>query len=198
MNSEVLSYTIPDIDSYTLQSKDSDKCSFWYVMRDLKRANAKLPAYKLLQSMSFKVFTPMKYKLSVKKGKRIQEKVPFMQDLLFVHAYKDELDSVVDTVNTLQYRFIRGAYCEPMIVSDKEMELFIKAVESTDTPQYFLPGELTPSMYGRKICIVGGPLDGYVGTLLTTRGSRKKRLIVEIPSLLSVAVEVNPEYIKFV
>jgi len=30
----------------------------WYVMRDLKRANAKEPAYKLLEGMKMEVFVP--------------------------------------------------------------------------------------------------------------------------------------------
>ena len=42
----------------------------------------------------------------------------------------------------------------------------------------------------------GEPLDGYEGRLLSIRGSRVKRLIVEIPGLLVAAVEVDPEYIR--
>ena len=56
----------------------------WYVMRDLKRANAKLPAYKLLGNLNMEVFTPMRWRLIVRQGKHIREEVPFMQDLLFV------------------------------------------------------------------------------------------------------------------
>ena len=51
-------------------------------------------------------------------------------------------------------------------------------------------------MYGRMIRIEGGPLDGYEGRLLSIRGSRVKRLIVEIPGLLVAAVEGDPEYIR--
>ena len=51
-------------------------------------------------------------------------------------------------------------------------------------------------MRDRQICIIGGPLDGYTGTLVTIRGSRRRRLLVEIPMLLAAAVEVEPEYIK--
>ena len=65
-----------------------------------------------------------------------------------------------------------------------------------DSPRYFLVEELTPAMYGRMIRIEGGPLDGYEGRLLSIRGSRVKRLIVEIPGLLVAAVEVDPEYIR--
>ena len=64
--------------------QDNDRLQ-WFVMRDLKRRNAKLPAYKLLEGLGIKVFTPMVWKLVVRHGKRCREEVPFMQDLLFVH-----------------------------------------------------------------------------------------------------------------
>ena len=40
-------------------------------------------------------------------------------------------------------------------------------------------------------------MDGYAGRLLSARGSRTKRLIVELPQYLSVVVEVSPELIEF-
>ena len=52
-------------------------------------------------------------------------------------------------------------------------------------------------MYGRMIRIEGGPLDGYEGRLLSIRGARVKRLIVEIPGLLVAAVEVDPEIFDY-
>lgn len=75
------------------------------------------------------------------------------------------------------------------------MERFIHATQSS-SPKYFLPEEITPAMLRRRIRIVGGLLDGCEGTLLTVRVSKGKRLLVQIPDLLSVAVEVNSEYIQ--
>lgn len=168
-------------------------------MRDLKRANAKLPAYKALREQEVEVFTPMKWQLRTCRGKRVREEVPFIRDLLFVHAARPVLDPLVQGMSTLQYRYVRGAaYCDPMTVPDAEMERFIRAVGSTESPRYYLPEEITPEMLGRRIRIVGGPLDGHEGSLLTTRGSRVRRLLVELPQLLAVSVEVNPEYIQFV
>ena len=45
---------------------EDDEKTHWYVMRDLKRANASLPAYKLLEKEKIEVFTPMKTILIVK------------------------------------------------------------------------------------------------------------------------------------
>ena len=75
---------------------------------------------------------------------------------------------------------------------------FINAVNASEFPQYYLPEEVTPAMYGRKIRIIGGTLDGYEGRLMTTRGSKVKRLLVELKGFLAVGVDVNPEYIRIV
>lgn len=170
----------------------------WYVMRDLKRANAKFPAYKLLETLGIEFFTPMCQRLRVIRGKRVREKVPYMRDLLFIHGVPSELDLALREIPTLQYRYVRGGYKVPMTVPERDMERFIRAVHSTESPRFYLPGELTPAMFGREVRIVGGPLDGYEGCLLSLRGSKVKRLLVDIPGVLFSAVEVNPEYIEFV
>lgn len=176
----------------------SEKGMRWYVMRDLKRVNAKVPAYKLLEGMKMEVFVPMKWHLVTRKGIRIREEVPFIQDLLFVHETQNNLDAVVEKTPTLQYRWLRGTWREPMTVADRDMERFIRAVDATESPRYYLPEEITPTMYERKIRIEGGPLSGYEGRLLTTRGSKVKRLLVELEGFLAVGVEVDPEYIQLI
>lgn len=78
------------------------------------------------------------------------------------------------------------------------MRQFIMAVSNTENPKYFMPGELTQTMYGKKVRIIGGVLDSYEGKLLSIKGMRTKRLIVEVSNLISAAVEVAPQYIQFV
>lgn len=168
------------------------------MMRDLKRTNAKQPAYKLLKEKKMEVFVPMKWHLSIRKGVRVREEVPFIQDLLFVHETQKNLDSVVEKTPTLQYRWLRKTWREPMTVADADMQRFIHAVSVSESPKYYLPEEITPAMYGCKIHIVGGPLNGYEGGLITVRGSKVKRLLVELKGFLAVGVEVNPEYIQLI
>lgn len=170
----------------------------WFVMRDLKRRNARLPAYKLFDNLKIRFFTPMVWKLVTRHGKRVKEEVPFIQDLLFVHGTRQTVDPVVEKYGTVQYRYVRGGYKVPMTVREADMQRFIHAVESTDNPRYYTPEEITPDMVGRKVRIVGGPLDGYEGNLQKMQGARIKRLFVELPNLLAAAVEVQPEYIQLV
>jgi len=61
-----------------------------------------------------------------------------------------------------------------------------------------MPNEVTPNMIGRKVRIIGGPLNGYEGFLQKLQGSRVKRMFVELPNHITAAVEVEPEFIQFV
>lgn len=183
----------------TINSFDAYPPSCWFVMRDLKRRNSKSPAYKQLAEVGFEVFTPMKFVILENQGQRVCEQVPFIQDLLFVLSTREQLDPIVDKTATLQYRYMRGGtYCEPMTVERTDMERFINAVKSAATLQYYLPEEIDHSMYGRKIRIIGGALDGCDGFLLKARGSRKKHIIIELPGYISATIEVNPQYIQLI
>lgn len=172
----------------------------WFVLRDLKRANAKLPAYKLLSEAGFETFTPMRWVVKDNiRGVKTRQYLPFIPSLLFAKSIKSDLDPIVAKTETLQYRFVKGAPpSTPMIVPTDDMERFIKAVTCGEGCIYYTPEEITPDMIGRRVMIVGGALDGTVGNLLKRRGSKKKRLILQLRDTLIASVEVEPDYIRFV
>lgn len=178
--------------------EQQDEAKRWFVMRDLKRVNAKNPAYMMLHDLKFEVFTPMKWRVATRKGEKIREEIPVIPDLLFVHSRRADLDPIVEKTETLQYRFLRKTWREPMTVREADMERFIRAVSSSESVKYYSPEELTPQMYNRNIRIIGGKLDGFEGKLLTLRGSKTKRLLVELPGLLAAGVEISPEYIQLI
>ena len=90
-------------------------------------------------------------------------------------------------------------YCVPMTVRTAEMDRFIAASKATDSPQYYSTDELTTLSYGKKVRLIcEGIMNGYEGKLLSIRGSRKKKLIVEVPGVLAVVYEVSPEYVQFI
>lgn len=172
----------------------------WFVMRDLKRRNAKLPAYKQLADAGFEIFTPMVTKIIEQNGKRRRVEMPYIQDLLFAHSRRQELDPVVRRTETLQYRYVAGApYQQPLVVPDRDMTRFVAAVSQSPQVQYFHPTEITPDMLGRHTRVVGaGALDGMECRLLSIKGSRKTRLLVELPGLLSASIEISPDYIELI
>lgn len=188
---------VPESGADSGDNCDYDDGAQWFAMRDLTRPNAKLPAYKRLEEMGFDVYTPLVTRIVGNGAGRKRITVPVIHDLLFVRATRERLDPVVERMATLQYRFARGkGYCVPITVRNAEMARFIRAVSFTSNPQYFLPSEITPDMYGRRVHIVGGPMDGYEGYLLKTRGTRKRRLLVSLDTILALAVEVSPEFIE--
>ena len=166
-------------------------------MRDLKRANALLPAYKQLAEAGMEVFTPMTTRFRVKEGKRTRLESPVMRDLLFVNECRQNLDPIVAKTPTLQYRFKKGGkQGEPIIVPAEDMTKFIDAVQSANNPKFYSADEIEPLLCGRKIRMIGGTLDGYEGVLQTVRGSKAKHLIITLPSLLAVSVDINNEFIE--
>lgn len=181
-----------------MNTAETAETPHWYVMRDLRRPNARVMAWQQLAEQGHEVFTPLHWITQMVKGKRLRRQLPVIPDLLFLRGTREQLDPVVDATPTLQYRYRIGRQADPMTVRDDDMQRFMIAVRSTAEIRYYSPDELTPDMFGRRIRIVGGPLDGYEGHLLALRGSRTKRLIVELTGLLALAVEVNPDYIQIV
>ena len=170
----------------------------WYALRDLKRRHAKMPAYKKFEGLKMQWFTPMVHRLVVVDGNRVDREVPYMPDLLFVKGTRERLDVIVESTPKLQYRYKLGVQHTPIIVPADDMERFIYAVQSSKNPRFYSLDEITPDMVTRKIRIIGGKLDGYIGTLLTTRGSKHKRLLVKLPMFLAASVEVEPEFIQLI
>ena len=73
-----------------------DEAECWFVLRDLKRSNARHPAYRQLAEMGLRVFTPMHEVVTLVRGQRVRKDVPFLRDLLFVRERYSELRSVVE------------------------------------------------------------------------------------------------------
>lgn len=171
----------------------------WFVMRDLKRRNANTLAVHDLEKAGLEVFTPMTQMIMTIGGRRQRRDVPVVQDLLFVHETKETVDLFVAMSRTLQYRYQFGkTKDEPMTVREDEMAKFIYAVRLSESTIYYKPGEITEAMYGKTVRIMGGMLDRFEGRLLSVKGMRKRRIIVELPGLITAAVEVEPDYIQII
>ena len=177
----------------------SEDC--WYVLRDLARPNAKNPAYKQLQAMPEMkdcVFVPLKQRVFVEHGRRVVRFVPYMPDLIFVHKSREELDPIVRQIELLQFRYVRGGkQFEAMSVGAKEFEKFRNAVEHTDNVEYYSYEDVSPQLYGKQIRIIGGRLNGFEGRLMSKKGSKFKRLLVDLQECnLSAAIQVESDYIQ--
>lgn len=166
----------------------------WYVLRFLYRNQPKVRIH--LKNDGIETFSPMKWVKRIENGKHTLKYDYAIWDLLFVHSSQKIINLYVNRYKNLQYKFQSGGkQHNPMIVPDKQMTDFIKAVESSKKPLYFTPNEIKLSK-GERIRLIGGTLNGYEGIFLKVNGSRQKRLIVELPGTLCAAIEVETEYIE--
>lgn len=167
----------------------------WYALRDLKRPNALMPAYKQLSQLGIEVFTPMKWRLVKNNGKYIRKETAIIPNLLFAHETRERLNPIILETPTLQYRYKRGAYCEPIVVPNDDMDRFINAVNATDDPKFYSLEELNQIKLGQTIRVIGGPMGGQEGKLKSIRGSKSKWLIIELPNLIAVSIKIT-DYIQ--
>lgn len=184
-----------------METESNDVETYWYVLRDLKRQNAKDPAYKVLQEEKYhlkdKLFVPLTQRVYTEFGKKVIKDVPYMPDLLFVHEERKRLDPIIDSIPTLQYRFVKGCrQHDPMKVRHTDMARFIAAVSQAEKVEYYTIDEVSPQLYGKQIRIIGGRLNGFEGRLLSKRGSKHKRIIIDLAGFISAAILVEPEYIQ--
>lgn len=168
----------------------------WYVLRDFSQGVRDFACLRF-ERAGFRVFTPMAWRLAGRGGERVL--APFVRDLFFAYSTRSRLDEAVSRSPEVTYRYVRGGYLRAMTVPSAEMERFILAARSAADPVYYRAGEVTPEMYGRRVRIHGGRLDGYEGSLLESGGGRDgKWLLVELPGFFSVGVRVQPRYVTFV
>ncbi len=170
----------------------------WYVLRDLKRHNAKKPGHKYLDENNVEVFLPTRWENTTVNGKRKRIKVPAVAGLLFAHARKTALSELLRMAPTLQFIYLKGGFKKPMTVRDTEMSNFIRAVEGNFDVIYHHPGDITQLSIGRPVKIIGGALDGVEGTIVNVRGSHKRRIMVSIPNFIAAVVEVPTGELTFV
>ena len=175
-----------------------DRC---HVLRDLAPPNAKRPAYKQLQAMPEMkdcVFIPMKQRIFREFGKCVVRFIPYMPDLVFVHKSKEELDPIVHNMELLQYRYVRGGkQFEAMSVRAEDFKKFKDAVEQTDNVEYYSYEEVSPRIYGKQIRIIGGRLNGFEGRLMSKRGSKFKRLLIDLKECnRAAAIQVESDFIQ--
>lgn len=171
----------------------------WYCLRDLKRSNAKLKGYQQLAEEGFRVFTPLKETVRILRGRKVKSLKPFISDLLFVHSTRESLDPAIRKIPTLQYRFVKGGqYLEALTVPDRQMEDFIKAATLGNETRYLNPGEIKRDLIGKSVRVIGGPLDAVEGKVLSIRGKKNRRVLIEIQGLLSLTFEVTPDLLKLI
>lgn len=178
------------------QPLDND-CRKWYVMsayRQEKKAEA------ALQERGLRCFVPKRYVVKTIRGSKVRTLQPAVANLVFLYASWNEVIELKQSLDYLQFQTqVIQRKRRVMVVPDAEMEQFIRVAEQTEADVcYYRPEELQAAE-GQPVRVIGGNFNGVEGRLMKILGKRQKRVVIELDSLLALAITVeNPEYLEII
>lgn len=169
----------------------------WFVMSATFRGEIKMK--QSLENLGFQCYVPLLHKIK-KTRSGVYKKVvePAIANMIFVYASRSEIQQVKSRFPRLQFH----TYCEngrnvPIVVPPKQMESFIKATTIEDYNLSYLTVDEVDLKKGTRVAVVGGSLDGVEGVFVKVKGSKVKKVVVQLCGVSIVAaVEVAPDYIK--
>lgn len=186
--------------SFFIMQIEVENIAHWYVLRALYRNELKVRDE--LRRLGLRCYVPMQWQICMVGGHKIRRLVPVISELVFVYATSEvisdfKLRSKV-TVYWLTRSVLGKERREKVIISDRDMENFIRVTEQTERAvNYFRPDEVS-LVKGDRIIIHGGAFDGVEGVLMKVKGKREKQLVVSIPDLAVAAVSVKPDVVEVI
>lgn len=167
----------------------------WYVMRALY--GHELKAQATFDNDGIESFIPMLTEEKTVRGKMTTVERPAVNNLIFVHASRHELESYMKRNRFLQFIFGKGGRQSGiMTIPDKLMHDFITLSRSRiGNPLFLTPDQLTAAR-GTHARVTAGPLEGVEGTLMKISGTRTKRLVIQLRGIASVASEVPQDQLE--
>ena len=164
----------------------------WFALR--VTYGRELQARDAFDALSIPSFVPMRYEYVVRNHKKERKLVPAVSNLVFAHTQKVTLDRLKHT--SLPYlRYIMkhdGDLSTPLTVRDDNMENFIRVARQVEEDIRYINPDDYDLKAGQRVRVIGGPFVGTVGTLVKVRGSRSKRVVVELEGVLHVASTAIP------
>lgn len=155
-------------------------------------------ASEALAGMGIEHYVPMRYEIIQKGAIKKKMLVPAIHNLIFVHAFKADIQAAKGKISYLQYRTMPSEGRNvPIVVPDKQMEDFMRVCGSTGaSAKIFAPAELQIPA-GARVRIIGGELNGVEGKFVRLGGRRNRSLVVEIPFVASaVLATISPDLIE--
>ena len=177
--------------------KKEESRILWFAMRATYRRE--LVAKRLLDESMIENYIPMQQKMMTVAGKKKKVLVPAVHNLIFVHTSQETIQAFKKQVPYLQYMMdkSRGEKSSPIIVPDKEMENFMRVVQTCQNDLEYLPVGDKDFPEGARVRINGGQLDGVEGVLARTGKSKDKKLVVKLNGIILVATtSISPDSVE--
>lgn len=169
----------------------------WFAIRVEYRGEMAVKSY--LEKIGMEHFLPMQYREVVVRQRKVRKLVPLVHNLIFIHTTKPALDRIKATTHyPIRYMMQRdGAQSHPIVVPDEEMYNFIRVAGTYDDQLLYIPQEEVRLGRGDRVRIQSGPFAGATGIYIKLKGTRHRRVVVEIPGIAAIATAtLDPSVIE--
>lgn len=162
----------------------------WYAIRVTYGRELKFRT--VLQEHGWETFVPMTVRTVDKDGRKDIAYVPAVSNLCFVRGCQQELYEFFKSMGeACPARFIWDKSTrEPITVGDKAMDDFMTVSRAMLEDTLYLTDLNSKLREGQLVRVLEGPFAGVEGRIVRIR--RTRRILVEIPGMLSVAAAFIP------
>lgn len=175
---------------------DANTPVWWAMIAPYQR---ELKAKAALDKLGIENFVPMRYQAVRKRtGSMARELLPAIHNLIFVRGTKPCVSQAKKDILWLQWltRPEDGKNV-PVTVPDKDMDQFIAVTNTYNEHLIYIQPDEIDLRKGTPVRILGGPFNGFEGTFIKVKGSRKKRVVVMLKGILGVAMaEITPDLLE--
>lgn len=176
---------------------DDNENLLWFAMS--ATYGRELMAKEFLEKHNVQCFVPMRYVVAKDKSqKSIKKLVPAISNLIFVHTTRDIIQDLKTGVNYLHYHTMPvGERRVPITVPEYQMQQFITVCNTlSDHLQYLSPDEVN-LQEGTPVKVVGGTLDGVIGTFVRLEKGKRKKVVILAQNIAAVVLtKITDGYIQ--
>ena len=154
-----------------------------------------IKAKEKLDPMQIENYVPMRYeKVRVDGRSKLVAKAA-IPNLIFVKAdilQLNEAKDEIDFLHNMLTKSVDGNSLEPIIVSEVDMVRFMTVVADAQEKVKFVDIDLNSKIIskGTKVRIIDGKYKDFEGTLCRPKGSRAKKVLIDVCGLASVEMPV--------
>ncbi len=178
---------------------DKENTIVWFAMSAPYRRE--LIAKEYLDRKNIECFVPMTEALVERRnGTKSRQMVPAVHNLIFVHTTKENIKTLKQGTNFLQYRTRpEDGKNVPIIVPDSQMRQFIAITQAKNESITYLRPEEVDIKKGTRVRVHGGVFDGTEGHFVKLQGKRSRRVVLLIEGITAVALtEISTDFIEII
>lgn len=121
----------------------------------------------------------------------------FIRSLAFIQASETTITHIKSALHTLFWVYSNPLSHKPLIIPDREMELFMFMVNSGDNGLIYLGDDKPEYHQGDRVRVTHGPFKGAEGHI--KRIKKDRRLIVTVHGVAAIATTfIHPDFLEVI